>query len=83
MELGGVLRARDLLGSAALSPPGSHRLFSKLAYMFGKSFGNMDMLNEGDLDGRADRSCEEEGWAPRKNQEQDGGWLAGDDIEEF
>jgi cell cycle checkpoint protein len=86
MELGGVLRARDLSGSVTFPPPSSHRLFSKLTFMSGKSFGDMDMLNESDLDGRVDRSYEEEdqvGWVPRKHQEHDGGWLEGDDIEEF
>ena len=44
------------------------------------------MLGESDLDSRVDRSCDEEGqvgWTPCKDQEHDGGWLEGDDIEEF
>ena len=79
------MKARDLSGSAALAPPGSHRLFSKLSFMFGKLFGDIDMLNESDPGESVDRSYEEEDqvWAPCKKQDHDGGWLEGDDIEEF
>jgi hypothetical protein len=31
-------------------PPVSHRLFSNLGFTFGKSFGDMQQLSEGDLD---------------------------------
>jgi cell cycle checkpoint protein len=85
MELGGILKARDLPRSAMLSPPSSHQLFSKLIFVSGKSFGGMDMLNESDLDGREDRLFEGDqvSWSTRTNQEHDSGWLASDDIEEF
>lgn len=87
MELGGVLRAKDTLGSTTLPPPGSHQLFSKLSFMFGKSFGNMDMLNESDLGGRANRSYEEEedqvSWTCKHQEYDEEGWLESDDIEEF
>jgi cell cycle checkpoint protein len=83
MELGGILKAKDALGSSP-RPPVSHRLFSNLGFTFGKSFGNMQQLNEGDLD-----LVDEPDEGPPHDvgslvkEKQDGGWLDSDDIEDF
>ena len=86
MELGGILRARDLQSNTTTSPPVSHRLFSKVTFMFGKSFGGIDMLREDEQDEGLDRVYGEDdqiGCAPRKHEEHNGGWLEGDEIEDF
>ncbi|KII85455.1 hypothetical protein PLICRDRAFT_56696 [Plicaturopsis crispa FD-325 SS-3] len=84
MELGGVLKARDKQRSAAPGPA-THRLFSSLPFVRGGDSGGI-LLREGD-DAGEDDALDEDADAglggAAKVQENDGGWLAGDDIEDF
>lgn len=65
-------------------PPASHRLFSTLKFTAGKPFGDVQQLNEGDLDQNDEQDQAdplEVGSLVRESE--DGGWLDSDDIEEF
>ncbi|KAG6888227.1 hypothetical protein C0992_009277 [Termitomyces sp. T32_za158] len=85
VELGGLLNARDQATRGSLPrPPSSHRLFSSLKFSSGSHFGSMQSLDEKyveitPVDSRDEASL----WLPRRDAEVDGGWLEGDDIEQF
>ncbi|KAJ7170997.1 Rad17 cell cycle checkpoint protein-domain-containing protein [Mycena filopes] len=85
--LGAVLKARDLKGGKRA--PASHRLFSSLP--FATAENRARPLGEGDVAGDGDEvEVPEEdgggpagGWRGDESAEREGGWLEGDDIEEF
>ncbi|KAF9462541.1 Rad17 cell cycle checkpoint protein-domain-containing protein [Collybia nuda] len=83
IELGGILKAKDAVGKFAPQPPTSHRLFSNLSFAFGKPFGDIQQLSEGDLeqDNEQEVNAREVGSLIRETE--GGGWLESDDIEEF
>ncbi|KAJ6535996.1 Rad17 cell cycle checkpoint protein-domain-containing protein [Mycena vulgaris] len=77
MELGGVIKTRA-------HAPASHRLFSHLPFVSGAGSGGLRQVGEGDLPTSdvLDAPEDEEargGWEMREG----GGWLEGDDIEDF
>ncbi len=85
MEVGGVLKARDALGTAhALRGPPSHKAFSGMRFVLAKCGAGAQLgETEGDEhDASADVDdaivVGEEDSAAKK-----GGWLDGDDIEPF
>ncbi|KAJ7148866.1 hypothetical protein C8R46DRAFT_1311007 [Mycena filopes] len=89
--LGAVLKARDLKsGNAGPRAPASHRLFSSLP--FANAENRARPLGEGDVTGDGDGEVPGEegdeeglagGWGGEGERERDGGWLEGDEIEEF
>ncbi|GBE84471.1 P-loop containing nucleoside triphosphate hydrolase protein [Sparassis crispa] len=82
LELGGVLGAREHAGGAA-PPPGSHRLFSKME--FAREAGPLVQVDEeGDVpqDMLGDENIGFTEGAG-EGEAHGGGWLEGDDIEEF
>ncbi|KAJ7713743.1 Rad17 cell cycle checkpoint protein-domain-containing protein [Mycena metata] len=87
--LGAVLKARDLK-NASPRAPASHRLFSSLPFANGENRSGMRPLVEGDV-ASDDVDVPDEGdGAPvggwpgvDESGARDGGWLEGDEIEEF
>ncbi|KAG6820461.1 hypothetical protein H0H93_000215 [Arthromyces matolae] len=83
-ELGGVLNARDRVAKGESRPPTSHRLFSNLKFSMGTSFGVAHTLDEKEAEMRRVDDDDSVGSRPaRRVDEVDGGWLEGDDIEDF
>ncbi|KAH9923879.1 Rad17 cell cycle checkpoint protein-domain-containing protein, partial [Fomitopsis serialis] len=87
LEIGGVLKARDLAGRRPNSAPPTHRMFSRLEFSQG-SAGPVQLsedggdtpeddpdVDEGPVSGSRAAEAEEESRAH--------GWLEDDDIEEF
>lgn len=91
-EMGGVLKARDLMTSSrsgSAQAPSSHRLFSTLTFVYGSNAVVSQTLGEADVDERGDAMNDEDelrledGGASRQSDSHDGGWLESDDIEDF
>ncbi|KAH8096805.1 Rad17 cell cycle checkpoint protein-domain-containing protein [Cristinia sonorae] len=86
LELGGVLKARDMIGHKASTAPSSHRLFSRLQFSKGPS-GLTELADEAD-DAQQDALLmaeSEDAAGPDRVQESEadlGGWLEDDDIED-
>ncbi|KAJ7694789.1 Rad17 cell cycle checkpoint protein-domain-containing protein [Mycena rosella] len=89
--LGGVLKARDAR-PGRVQAPSSHRRFSKLEFVAGgenraglRQVGEGDFAGDvGDVDGTEDDGGPRGGWSGDGGaQEEGGGWLEGDDIEDF
>ncbi|KAH9949687.1 Rad17-domain-containing protein [Amylocystis lapponica] len=83
LELGAVLRVREGTGGSAGAPP-THRLFSRLE--FGRAASGLEQLAE-DEDAHEDEAPPEDE-TPRfgrgtEEQEEAGGWLEEDEIEDF
>ncbi|KAJ7078487.1 Rad17 cell cycle checkpoint protein-domain-containing protein [Mycena epipterygia] len=86
MGLGGVLKARDAKQGRPQAP-GSHRLFSSLQFVSGGENSGLQQLGEGDVPSDNVDILEDEGglrggWSEIAD-EAGGGWLEGDDIEDF
>ncbi|KZT63178.1 P-loop containing nucleoside triphosphate hydrolase protein [Daedalea quercina L-15889] len=88
LELGGVLKARDLLGARPHSAPPTHRRFSRLEFSQG-SGGLVQLSEEGD-DAPEDVAEEDEEAmhgcgraAGSEDEPRARGWLSDDDIEDF
>ncbi|THH01957.1 hypothetical protein EW026_g827 [Hermanssonia centrifuga] len=83
-DLGAVLKAKDIAGSTDTRPPLSHRRFSRMEFTRDSS-GLTELADEGDMGQDSvpvdddDRYCAQ----GEKNEADRGGWLEGDDIEEF
>ncbi|KAJ7025587.1 Rad17 cell cycle checkpoint protein-domain-containing protein [Mycena alexandri] len=88
--LGAILKARDLKNSSPRAPA-SHRLFSSLPFANGENRSGMRPLVEGDVasDGvdipGEDDGVPAGGWSGvgEGGDREGGGWLEGDEIEEF
>ncbi|KAG6865361.1 hypothetical protein C0991_003213 [Blastosporella zonata] len=84
VELGGVLKARDQTTTGSLPrPPHSHKLFSSLKFSLGAPFGVVQSLDEKEVD-QSRIDGDDGGLRPSlQDIETAGGWLDGDDIEDF
>ncbi|KAF7368901.1 Rad17-domain-containing protein [Mycena venus] len=85
--LGGVLKARDVKQMQPQAPM-SHRLFSSLTFVSGGESRGLRQLSEGDLpsdnvDLPGDDGCPRGGWSDIPDEQEGGGWLESDDIEDF
>ncbi|KAF8811191.1 hypothetical protein BYT27DRAFT_7221588 [Phlegmacium glaucopus] len=92
LELGGILKAKDAVQSPASSsfkPPPLHKLFSEMKFIRGGSSVNAQQLDEADIVENGHNFDEDESLGidahpmMTKDQQQQGGWLDTDDIEEF
>ncbi|KAF8811186.1 P-loop containing nucleoside triphosphate hydrolase protein [Phlegmacium glaucopus] len=92
LELGGILKAKDAVQSPASSsfkPPPVHKLFSEMKFIRGGSSVNAQQLDEADIVENGQHFDEDESLGidthpmMTKDQQQQGGWLDTDDIEEF
>ncbi|TFK34628.1 Rad17 cell cycle checkpoint protein-domain-containing protein [Crucibulum laeve] len=84
VELGGILKSRDTTSLMTSRPPASHRLFSRMPFALGSNERGQQ-LGEGEVNGGEEEEEEELGiWGVGKKDEvHNGGWLEGDDIDDF
>ncbi|KAJ7916174.1 Rad17 cell cycle checkpoint protein-domain-containing protein [Mycena leptocephala] len=88
MDLGGVLKARDIKQTPSQAPV-SHRLFSSLPFVSGADNRGLRQLGEGDsasdnVDIPEDNDAGPRGgWSEIPDVQEGGGWLESDDIEDF
>jgi cell cycle checkpoint protein len=88
MDLGGVLKARDVKQTQPQAPA-SHRLFSSLPFVSGADNRGLRQLGEGDsasdnVDIPEDNDGGPRGgWSEIPDVQEGGGWLESDDIEDF
>ena len=88
LELGGILKAMDATQSFPPSspskPPPIHKLFSRMEFIRGGSGVNAQLLEEADI-AEAGQYFDEDETETRSmtKEQQQGGWLDSDDIEEF
>ncbi|KAF8154728.1 Rad17 cell cycle checkpoint protein-domain-containing protein [Crassisporium funariophilum] len=85
LDLGGVLKAKDLVhGHSVGRPPAGHKLFSRMDWVRGGKSVRAQQLVEGDVEEQ--RELEDDGQIfghTLLTAEERGGWLEGDDIEDF
>ena len=87
LELGGILKAIDAVQSphsSSIKPPPKHKLFSKLEFIRGGSDVNAQQLEELDVAEPGQHLFDkDDALDTYTRQEQQGGWLDSDDIEDF
>jgi cell cycle checkpoint protein len=80
-EVGGVLKARDAASASAQRAPPSHRGFSTMRFVLGHCGAGAQL---GETEGDEHDAFSDEVFVEEEdNAAKKGGWLDGDDIEDF
>ena len=87
LELGGILKAKGASHASSFKPPPIHKLFSKLEFIRGGSSVHAQQLEESNIAEAGQYFDEDETvdtyTRSMTKEQQQGGWLDSDDIEEF